>query len=103
MSGQGPYNGSYTPEGAVASAVLAALKNGTRLRGRVDSFTEAGTWVALELDGIGHRLVLVRRPWPEHYRDGQPIILQCVPDAARPGKYRFVVVEDGIEGKADGQ
>ena len=104
MSGQGPYNGSYTPEGEIANQVLAELKTGTRVRGTVASFNPSGVWFRVYLDGVGERQVFVRgfiRPYEAKVQWRGVIVqretLRCVPDPERTGKYKFVVIERGSD------
>ena len=82
-----------TFEGACAKVFMDWLKSGEPLSGRVASFRDEGTWVEIKGIGVEPRQVLVRRPWPTNLVDGQEVTLQCVPDPARPGKYKFIVLE----------
>ena len=87
-----------TFEGACAKVFMAWIKSGEPLNGRVASFRDEGTWVEIKGIGVEPRQVLIARPWPHinqrfRYEVGEAITLQCVPDPARPGKYKFIVLE----------
>ena len=93
--------GCLTADGCWPKNLLAALKNGTPFEARLASFTAAGTWFEVDFAVIGTRQVFVREICGiadnnGYIRDapvGHTATLQCVPDPARPGKYKFIVLE----------
>ena len=83
--------GCLTAYGCWPKNLLAALKRGTPFEARLASFTAAGTWFEVDFAVIGHRQVFVAGPWER--QGGNTVTLQCVPDPARPGKSKFIVLE----------
>jgi len=79
------------PANVQARAVLASLKSGVLLNGTVRSRSiEGGTsiaWIAIRLDAVGERQVLVKDE--PQLRPGQSVVIQCVPNPLMPERYLF--------------
>lgn len=89
------------PENDMAAETMVALKLGTPILGWVESFLPRAVCFKIYIPGVGYRQVFVRgfiREYGDpdglwHGKIGQPETLQCVPDPARPGKYKFRVMK----------
>ncbi len=78
-----------------AKNVIAILKSGALLTGIVRSHSTDGSmniaWVAIELPVVGERQVAVR--CKAEFQPGQEVVVECVPNPQKPGRYLFQMAE----------
>ena len=79
----------------VARNVIAILKSGALLKGIVRSHTTDGSldvaWVAIEFPVVGERQVAVK--CETNPQLGQEVVVECVPNPQKPGRYMFQMAE----------
>ena len=77
-----------------AKEILASLKSGAPLKGIVRSHSTSDsadiTWIGIQLPALGERQVSVLNE-PE-LQPGQQVVVQCVPNPAKPDHYMFHLV-----------
>lgn len=82
-------------ENGMAKDILASLKSGVLLNGTVRSHSADGStniaWIAIELPVLGERQVLVKDE--RNLQPGQQVVIACVPNPLKPGRYMFRMVE----------
>jgi hypothetical protein len=82
----------------IAKNVIAILKSGALLKGTVRSHSmEEPTdiaWIAIELPVVGERQVAVRSE--ENLQPGQEVVIECVPNPEKPGRYMFKMAENNV-------
>jgi hypothetical protein len=78
----------------IAKSVIANLKSGGLLKGTVQSLTPGGVmdvaWIAIELPVLGERQVPVKNE--KNLQIGQEVVIECVPNPFKPGRYLFRTV-----------
>ncbi|MGC2210109.1 MAG: hypothetical protein WA532_08335 [Candidatus Korobacteraceae bacterium] len=79
----------------VAKNVIAILKSGALLKGIVRMHSTDGSmniaWVAIELPVVGERQVAVK--CGAGLQPGQEVVVECVPNPQKPGRYMFQMAE----------
>lgn len=82
----------------VAKNLIAILKSGALFKGTVRSHSMDGSmdiaWIAIELPEVGERQVAVKSE--ENLQPGQPVVIECVPNPEKPGRYRFQMAESDV-------
>jgi hypothetical protein len=79
------------PANVKAREILARLKSGAPLKGTVRARSMEGAtdvaWIAIQLDAVGERQVLVKDE--PQLQPGQQVVIQCFPDPSKPEHYMF--------------
>lgn len=79
----------------IAKNVIAILKSGALLKGIVRAHSTDGcmdiAWVAIELPVVGERQVAVK--CEANLQPGQEVVIECVPNPQKPGRYMFQLAE----------
>jgi hypothetical protein len=82
----------------IAKNVIAILKSGALVRGIVRSLAMEGpmdiAWVSIELPVVGARQVAVK--CEQNLQLGQEIVIECVANPEKPGRYMFQMAEGNI-------
>lgn len=82
----------------IAKNVIAILKSGALLKGIVRSHSTNGSmniaWVAIELPVAGERQVAVK--CEHNLQLGQEVVVECVPNPQKPGRYMFQLAEGTV-------
>jgi hypothetical protein len=82
----------------IAKNLIAILKSGALLKGIVRSHSTEGSmdiaWVAIELPVVGERQVAVK--CEENLQLGQEVVVECVPNPRKPGRYMFQLAEGTV-------
>jgi hypothetical protein len=80
---------AYSIANQQARNLVACLKSGTLLKGAVRSVDETMdiAWISLDFPDLDERQVPVKGA--DHVRVGDNVMVQCIPDPARPEHYVF--------------
>jgi hypothetical protein len=82
----------------LAKNVITVLKSGALLKGTVRSHSMNGSkdiaWIAIELPVVGERQVAVQ--CEQNLQLGQEVVIECVPNPEKPGRYRFQMADGDV-------